>query len=167
MKKESKSPVFSLFLTVFLFAVVVGCQKKGDPSTPIDTSFTPTPTQVAQVPGPVEAVVEDKGAAVPNLTVYAIPPTGAPTYTATTAYTGIATFNPSTLEVGTWTFVVPAQTPYPYAPSTVTLPVTQSNEQADFNTAGASLDLTAPVPSAISGPSGGIFIYGLKEKCHD
>jgi hypothetical protein len=57
--------------------------------------------------------------------------------------------------------VIPAQTPYPYAASTITMPVTEINQIANFNTAGATLQLTPPVPAAYSSTSGGVFVYGL------
>src|SRR6185312_14161133 len=53
------------------------------------------------------------------------------------------------------------QTPYPFAPSTITMPVTVANEQAVFDSTGASLQLTPPVPAAISGTTGGVFVYGV------
>ena len=71
------------------------------------------------VTGAVNVAVQDKNQAVAGLTVYAIPPSGSVTYSAATTTTGIATFNPPYLEVGNWTFVVPAQTPFPFASSTI------------------------------------------------
>jgi len=158
------------FLTIigyFLFGVVpisvfmAACNPKTGPATPYDMPFTPTPTQIVRITGAVNVAVQDKSQAVTGLTVYAIPPSGAATYSAATTTTGIATFNPPYLEVGNWTFVVPAQTPYPYAPSTITMPVSVANEQANFNSAGASIQLTPPVPAAISGTGGGVFVYGV------
>src|SRR5579885_1547759 len=92
------------FLLVFLFCLLViltplACKNSG-PSTPFDVSFTPTPTQVIRITGPVNVAVQDKSQAVTGLTIIAIPPSGAVTYSAATTTTGIATFNPPYLEVG-------------------------------------------------------------------
>lgn len=147
-----------MLLPVGVVGILVGCHSNG-PSSPIDIAFSPTPTPIAKVTGPVEVSVVDKGVGVVGLTVDAIPPSGDLTISASTTTTGVATFDPSYLEVGNWTFVIPAQTPYPYAPSTLTMAVTQAFEQAQFNSTGVALLVTPPVPAAISGTGGGIFLY--------
>jgi hypothetical protein len=149
--------IFVGFHAAFL---LVSCDSKNGPALPFDVPFSPTPTQIVHITGSVNVAVQDKSQAVTGLTVLAIPPSGAATYSAATTTTGIATFNPPYLEVGNWTFVVPAQTPYPFAPSTITMPVSVANQQASFNSAGASIQLTPPVPAAISGTSGGVFVFG-------
>ncbi len=159
-KKIGLLGLSSLLGLIFLFQFV-GCDSKSSPSTPYDLPFTPTPTQIVHITGSVNVAVEDKSQAVTGLTVYAIPPSGSATYSAATTTTGIATFNPPYLEVGNWTFVVPAQTPYPFAPSTITMPVSVANEQALFTSSGVSMQLTPPVPAAISGTGGGVFVYGV------
>ncbi len=152
--------VLLMLFPVGIVGIMVGCHSNS-PSSPLDTAFSPTPTPIARITGSVQVAVVDKGAGVAGLTVEAIPPSGSTTFSAPTTTTGIATFNPPYLEVGTWTFVIPAQTPFPYAPSTVTMGVTQSFEEVQFTTSGATLQLTPPVPSGISGTNGGIFLYGL------
>lgn len=139
----------------------VGCHSQIGPATPYDLPFTPTPTQIVHITGAVNVAVQDKSQAVAGLMVYAIPPSGAATYSASTTTTGIATFNPPYLEVGNWIFVVPAQTPFPFAPSTIAMPVSVANEQANFNSAGPTIQMTPPIPAAISGTSGGVFVYGM------
>ena len=139
----------------------MGCNSKNGPSTPYDVSFTPTATPIVRITGSVNVAVQDKNQAVTGLTVFAIPPSGSTTYSGSTTTTGIATFNPPYLEVGNWTFVIPSQTSYPFAPSTMTMAVSVANEQANFNSAGPSIQLTPPIPAVISGTSGGVFIYGV------
>ncbi len=140
----------------------LGCGNKETPAAPYDIAFSPTPTPVVQVIGPVGVAVADKGVGVVGLTVYAIPPSGVPTYTATTVTTGIATFNPSSLQLGIWTFVVPAQTPFPFAPSTTTMAVSVANEVANFNSAGAALYLTPTVPETFTSTNpGSPYTYNL------
>lgn len=160
MDRELKYIVVFLSLALSVSLTFTAC-KNNAPSTPYDLGFTPTPTQIVHVTGAVNVAVQDKSQAVAGLTVYAIPPSGSATFSAATTTTGIATFNPPYLEVGNWTFVVPVQTPFPFAPSTITMPVTAANEQANFNSTGPELQLTPPVPSAISGTSGGVFVYGV------
>lgn len=162
MKKKA------LFLTgIFVAAPVLGLLmfqegcKKGVPTTAYDIPFTATPTPIVHIYGPVLCSVQDKSAAVTGLTVLAIPPSGSVTYSQATTTTGIATFNPPYLEVGTWTFVVPQQTPYPFAPSTITMGVSVINQQASFTSAPATIQLTPPIPESITGTSGGQFIFGM------
>lgn len=143
-----------------LLMVQEGC-KKGVPTTAYDIPFTATPTPIVHIYGPVLVSVQDKSAAVTGLTVLAIPPSGSVTYSQATTTTGIATFNPPYLEVGDWTFVVPKQTPYPFAPSTITMGVSVINQQASFASAPATIQLTPPVPESITGTSGGQFIFGM------
>lgn len=143
------------------FAVLDGCNGKNYPSMPYDLPFSPTPTQVASIFGSISASVVDKNLAVQGVTVLAIPPSGAATYSQSTTTTGIAAFTPPYLEVGNWTFIVPQQAGFPFAPSTLTMPVSVANETAAFNSAGATLQLTPPVPSAYSSTSGGVFVYGF------
>src|SRR5581483_679467 len=165
MRKGMKKAVLAgvLFLAVpvlGIFIVSSGC-KKGYPTTAYDVAYTPTPTPIVHIYGPVMVSVQDKSAAVTGLTVYAIPPSNSVTYSQATTTTGIATFNPPYLELGNWTFVVPAQTPYPFAPSTITMPVTVANETAAFASGPVSIQLTPPVPNAFTGTNGGQFIYGM------
>lgn len=153
---------FALFLPFCLLVILtpLACKNSG-PSTPFDVSFTATPTPIVRITGPVNVAVQDKSQAVTGLTIIAIPPSGAATYSASTTTTGIATFNPPYLEVGNWTFVVPAQTPYPFAPSTISFPVSVGNEQANFSSAGPTIQMTPPVPNGYSSSSGGVFVFGL------
>jgi len=146
-----------LFFSLWIFVVILStsCKNSG-PSTPYDMPFSPTPTftstptPVVHVIGPVNVFVEDKGVGVPNLMVEAIPPSGVTVYSQATTASGTAAFNPPYLELGNWTFVVPAQTPFPYAPSTITMPVTTANETANFNTAGTAVYLTPTVPESFT-----------------
>ena len=138
-------------LAVISALVSLACQNKG-PSTPYDIAFTPTPVHIY---GPVNAFVEDKGIGVPNLMVQAIPPSGVTVFSQATTASGIATFNPPYLELGNWTFVVSAQTPFPFAPSTITMPVSVVNETANFNSAGATLYLTPTVPESFTSTNPG------------
>jgi hypothetical protein len=147
-------------LAVLTGFLSLACQNKG-PGTPYDLSFTPTPTQIVHITGSVSAFVQDKGLAVPGLLVQAIPPSGVTIYSQATTTSGIATFNPPYLEVGNWTFVIPAQTPFPFAPSTITMPVSVANETANFNSSGVTIQMTPPVPAAYTGTNGGVFVYGL------
>ncbi len=153
--------ITGLFFLGSAFWVLDGCNNKNNPSTPYDLPFSPTPTQIAHVYGPVMVSVVDKNLAVSGVTVLAIPPSGAATFSAPTTTTGIATFNPPYLEVGNWTFIVPQQAGFPFASSTTTMPVSIGNEQANFNSAGATLQLVPPVPAAFSSTSGGVFVYGV------
>jgi hypothetical protein len=148
-------------IPVLIACISVGCNGKNSPSTPYDLPFSPTPTQIAHVYGPVMVSVVDKNLAVHGVTVLAIPPSGSATYSGATTTTGITTFNPPYLEVGNWTFIVPQQNGFPFAPSTITMPVSVANEQANFNSAGATIQMTPPVPNAYSSTSGGVFVYGL------
>ena len=150
-----------LVLSVSTIIVLDGCESKLGPSTPYDLPFSPTPTQIAHVYGPVMVSVVDKNLAVQGVSVLAIPPSGSATFSCPTTTTGISTFNPPYLEVGNWTFVVPQQNGFPFAPSTLTMPVSVANEQANFNSAGATIQLTPPVPAAYSSTNGGVFVYGL------
>jgi hypothetical protein len=138
-----------------------GCNSKNGPATPYDLPFTPTPTEIAHVYGPVMVSVVDKGLAVKGVTVLAIPPSGSTTFSGPTTTTGIVTFNPPYLEVGNWTFTVPQQTGFPFATSNTTMAVTAANEQANFNSAGATIQMTPPAAAAFSSTSGGVFVYGL------
>ena len=160
MKKIILS-VLTFLMTFQLFLVFYGCNNKNSPATPYDLPFSPTPTQIAHVYGPVMVSVIDKNLAVQGVTVIAIPPSGSATFSGATTTTGIATFNPPYLEVGNWTFIVPQQTGFPFAPSTITMPVSVANEQAAFNSAGATIHLTPPVPAAFSSTNGGVFVYGV------
>lgn len=153
--------IIAVFIPISLLGVLDGCNGKNSPSTPYDIPFSPTPTQVAKVLGPVMASVVDKNLAVQGVTILAIPPSGAVTHSGATTTTGIATFNSPYLEVGNWTFIVPQQAGLPFAPSTLTMPVSVANETAAFNSAGATIELTPPVPSAYSSTSGGVFVYGF------
>lgn len=159
MRQYLKTGFLFSMLPLAALLALNGCKNTG-PSTPYDLSFTATPTPIAHITGPVNVSVVDKGLAVAGLTVEAVPPSGVTVYSQATTISGIATFNPSYLEVGTWTFVVPAQTPYPFAPSTLTMSVSVANETAAFNSAGSTLQLTPPSPAAISGTGGGVFVYG-------
>jgi len=150
-----------LSIPVLIVCISLGCNGKSSPSTPYDLPFSPTPTQIAHVYGPVMVSVIDKNLAVHGVTVLAIPPSGSATYSGPTTTTGIVTFNPPYLELGNWTFVVPQQNGFPFAPSTITMPVSVANEQANFNSAGATIQLTPPVPAAYSSTNGGVFVYGL------
>jgi hypothetical protein len=152
--------VIFLLLT---FGVFIGCQKTDSPLGIYAPQGLDRPTQtpIARLTGPVMVSVADKSAAVTGLTVLAIPPSGSTTFSQATTTTGIATFNPPYLEVGNWTFIVPAQTPYPFAPSTITMGVSLINQTAAFASAPATIQLTPPVPSVITGTSGGQFIYGM------
>jgi hypothetical protein len=159
---KNRSLLLILFL-LFCMGVLLNstaCKNTG-PASPYDLAFSSTPTQIIHITGPVNVAVQDKSQAVTGLTVYAIPPSGAATYSASTTTTGIATFNPPYLEVGNWTFVVPAQTPFPFAPSTITMPVSVANEQANFNSSGPTIQMTPPIPAAYTGTNGGVFVYGL------
>ena len=160
MKKITLT-IFSFLMTFQIFLSFYGCNNKNSPATPYDLPFSPTPTQIAHVYGPVMVSVIDKNLAVQGVTVLAIPPSGSATFSGATTTTGIATFNPPYLEVGNWTFIVPQQTGFPFAPSTITMPVSVANEQAGFNSAGATLQLTPPVPAAFSSTNGGVFVYGV------
>ena len=74
----------------------VGCHSQSGPATPYDLPFTPTPTQIVHITGAVNVAVQDKSQAVTGLlAIYAIPPSGAATYSASTTTTGIATFQPA------------------------------------------------------------------------
>lgn len=147
--------------SLVLFGLVLTSCKNGGPSTPYDLPFSPTPTftftptPVVHVIGPVNVFVEDKGTGVPNLMVEAIPPSGVTVYSQATTASGTASFNPPYLELGNWTFVVPAQTPFPYAPSTITMPVSVASETANFNTAGAAVYLTPTVPESFTSTNPG------------
>lgn len=147
-----------IFIPAFVVLVLESSCKNNGPSTPYDIAFTPTPVRIY---GAVNVFVQDKGLAVPNLMVQAIPPSGVTIYSQATTASGIASFNPPYLELGNWTFVVPAQTPFPFAPSTLTMPVTVANETANFDSAGATIQLTPPVPTAYSSTNGGVFVYGV------
>lgn len=161
MKKEYLFLALIFGLVPFsLLVSTEGC-KKGVPTTAYDVPFTPTNTPIVHIYGPVMCSVQDKSAAVTGLTVLAIPPSGSATFSQATTTTGIATFNPPYLEVGNWTFIVPQQTPYPFAPSTITMGVSQINQTAAFASAPATIQLTPPVPNTITGTSGGQFIYGM------
>ena len=151
MKKNSAIILGISLVVISAFICSIGCKNSG-PSTPYDIGFTPTPVRIY---GPVNAFVEDKGIAVPNLLVQAIPPSGVTVFSQSTTASGIATFNPPYLELGNWTFVVPAQTPFPYAPSTITMPVSVVNETANFNTAGATIYLTPTVPESFTSTNPG------------
>lgn len=153
--------ISAILLSAILPTWFLGCQSNRGPSTPYDLAFTPTPTQIVHITGSVSAFVQDKGLAVPGLLVQAIPPSAVTVYSQPTTTSGIATFNPPYLEVGNWTFVVPAQTPFPFAPSTITMPVSVANEMANFNSAGVTIQMTPPVPAAYTGTNGGVFVYGL------
>ncbi len=144
--------ILGILLAAFsAFVCSTGCKNNG-PSTPYDIAFTPTPVRIY---GAVNVFVEDKGIAVPNLVVKAIPPSGVTVFSQATTASGIAIFNPPYLEVGNWTFVVPAQTPFPFAPSTITMPVSVVNETANFNSAGATLYLTPTVPESFTSTNPG------------
>ena len=160
MKKNSGVILGILLVASSSVIFSIGCQNKG-PSNPYDLPFTPTPTQIIHITGSVNAFVQDKGLAVPGLLVQAIPPSAVTVYSQPTTTSGIATFNPPYLEVGNWTFVVPAQTPFPFAPSTITMPVSVANEMANFNSAGVTIQMTPPIPAAYTGTNGGVFVYGL------
>ena len=159
-----KSFVIILGISLFassVFVFTIGCQNKG-PSNPYDLPFTPTPTQIVHITGPVNVFVQDKGLAVPGLIVQAIPPSAVTVYNQATTTSGIAIFNPPYLEVGNWTFVVPAQTPFPFAPSTITMPVSIANETANFNSAGATIYLTPTVPESFTSTTpGSPYTYNL------
>lgn len=161
MKKLFFVIVTALFGAFQISVFILGCNSKNGPATPYDLPFTPTPTQIVHITGPVMVSVQDKSAAVTGLTVLAIPPSGTVTLSQATTTTGIATFNPPYLEVGIWTFIVPVQTPYPFAPSTITMPVSVANEMAAFASVPATIQLTPPVPSAFTGTNGGQFVYGM------
>ncbi len=151
--------VTTLFLSEILGICFIGCQSNRGPSVPYDIGFTPTPDRIH---GAVSAFVEDKGIGVPNVLVKAIPPSGVTVYSQATTASGIATFNPTWLDIGNWTFVVPAQTPFPFAPSTITMPVSVANQTADFNSAGATIYLTPTVPEAFTSTNpGNPFTYSL------
>jgi hypothetical protein len=160
MNKHLLSVILVLVFGISVFLTSTACKKTG-PASPYDLAFSPTPTPIIHITGSVNVAVQDKSQAVTGLMVLAIPPSGAATYSAATTTTGIAAFNPPYLEVGNWTFVIPAQTPYPYAPSTITMPVSVANEQANFNSAGPTIQMTPPVPNAYSSSNGGVFVYGL------
>jgi len=149
-----------LFISGIALVISFGC-KAGGPISPFDQANTPTPTPIVRIVGPLNVAVQDKSQAVTGLTVLAIPPSGATTLSQATTTTGIATFNPPYLEIGNWTFVVPAQTPYPFAPSTITMGVSQINQTATFTSAPATIELTPPASSAFTGTNGGQFIYGM------
>jgi len=154
MKKK-----FAYLFTLSNLAVIsvllsLACQNKG-PGVPYDIAFSPTPTPVIHVYGAVNVFVQDKNLAVPGLMVEAIPPSAVTIYSQATTTTGIASFNPPYLELGTWTFLVPAQTPFPYAPSTITMPVSVANETANFNSAGATIYLTPTVPESFTSTNPG------------
>lgn len=157
MKSPLKLVIVGLVFSFGSLLTSVACKNSG-PSTPFDVAFTPTP---ARIYGPVQVSVVDKNQAVQGVSVIAIPPSGSATYSAATTTTGIAVFNQPYLELGTWTFVVPAQTPFPFAPSTLTMPVSAANEQANFDSAGATIQLTPPVPAAYSSTNGGVFVYSV------
>lgn len=159
--KKAALLIISGFIILQSFLIFGGCNNKNSPSTPYDLPFSPTPTQIAHVYGPVMVSVIDKNQAVQGVTVLAVPPSGSTTFSQATTTTGIATFNPPYLEVGNWTFIVPQQTGFPFAPSTLTMAVSVANEQAGFNSAGATLQLTPPVPAAYSSTNGGVFVYGV------
>jgi hypothetical protein len=144
--------IFGLSVLVAVSALFSGSCKDSGPSTPYDIAFTPTPVRIY---GSVNVFVEDKGIGVPNLTVQAIPPSGVTVFSQATTASGIAIFNPPYLEVGNWTFVVPAQTPFPFAPSTITMPVSAVGETANFNSAGATLYLTPTVPESFTSTTPG------------
>ncbi len=166
MKKNITIILGVLLITSFTVFFSIGCKNNG-PGTPYDIHFTPTPTltsiftftptstPIVQVIGPVNVFVQDKGVGVPGLMVEAIPPSGVTVYSQATTASGTASFNPSYLQLGTWTFIVPAQTPFPYAPSTITMPVSVANETANFNSAGATVYLTPTVPEAFTSPNPG------------
>src|ERR1035438_5682372 len=115
MNKHLLSVILVLVFAISVFLTSTACQNKG-PGTPYDLPFTPTPTQIVHITGSVNVFVQDKGLAVPGLLVQAIPPSGVTVYSQATTTSGIAIFTPPYLEVGNWTFVVPAQTPFPFAP---------------------------------------------------
>ena len=150
MNKYLLSVILVFVFAGSLFLTTTACKNTG-PANPYDLAFSPTPTQIVHITGAVNVAVQDKSQAVAGLVVYAIPPSGAATYSASTTTTGIATFNPPYLEVGNWTFVVPAQTPYPFAPSTITMPVSVANEQANFTSSGPTIQMTPPIPAAYTG----------------
>ena len=167
MKKNTAIVLGILLIVSFAVMCSISCKNAG-PGTPYDLSFTPTltvtstPTPVINVPGSVNVFVMDKGLAVPGLTIQAIPPSAATTYSQATTTTGIATFSPANLQLGTWTFIVPAQTPFPFAPSTITMPVSVSNETANFTSAGATIYLTPTVPESFTSNNPGTpFTYNL------
>jgi hypothetical protein len=166
--------VLGILLMVYFFVFCfTGCKNSG-PLTPYDLPFTPTPTitltpvptgtptPIVQLTGSVNVAVQDKNIAVSGLLIQAIPPSGVTVFSQATTTTGIASFTPPYLEVGTWSFVVPAQTSFPYAPSTITMPVSVANETANFNTAGATVYLTPTVPEAFTSANpGSPYTYNL------
>ena len=157
---KTKLTIFSGILLIGYSAIIcsTGC-KSGGPSTPYDIGFTPTPVRIY---GAVNVFVQDKGLAVPGLMIQAVPPSGVTVYSQPTTTSGIATFNPPYLELGTWNFVVPAQTPFPFAPSTITMPVSVANETANFSSAGATLYLTPTVPESFTSTTPGApYTYNL------
>lgn len=139
---------------MIILSVGMACKNSG-PGVPYDLPFSPTPTPVVHVYGPVNVFVEDKGVGVPNLMVEGIPPSGVTVYSQATTASGTASFTPPYLELGNWTFIVPAQTPFPYAPSTITMPVSVAGETANFNTAGATIYLTPTVPESFTSTNPG------------
>ncbi len=151
--------ITAIILSSLLPTWFLGCQSKRGPAVPYDIGFTPTPERIY---GSVSAFVEDKGIGVPNVLVKAIPPSGVTVYSQSTTASGIATFNPTWLDIGNWTFVVPAQTPFPFAPSTITMPVSVANQTANFNSAGATIYLTPTVPESFTSTNpGNPFTYNL------
>lgn len=163
MNKYLLSVILFFVIGFSLFLTSIACKNNG-PTTPYDlpftstptmtftptNTFTPTITSTPQLTGSVLVAVQDKNLAVPGLLVEAIPPSGSITYNQTTATSGIATFTPPFIQTGTWTFIVPAQPPFPFAPSTITMPVSVANETANFNSAGATVYLTPTVPEGFT-----------------
>jgi hypothetical protein len=113
------------------------------------------------ITGSINAIVQDNSQAVTGLQVLAIPPSGSVTYSQLTAIDGHAQFNPLSIEVGTWSFVIPAQTPRPYGNSMATMSVSAPNQSITFIASQPTVGITPTSNTSYTSTNGGIINYNL------
>jgi hypothetical protein len=155
---------FSFFVPLMLLAFIpillwIGCKKSEVPMAP--NPIVPTPTVAPITGGGINIEVVDNGKTPSGMSLAFIPPSQSATMQRNTDGAGSCVFVPDTnkLEVGTWT-IIAAATPFPpYAPSTVSLAVTATNELCQFKTQPPSIQITPPAVTSYTGTSGGTFTY--------